>query len=216
MKNASHQSEQDLRKFFMGGRRFAYKHGEIILRGDDTPQGVYLIEEGFVKVYSITKHGNENIRIILKPGELFSVIWALKGSFKNVFFEALGPASLRRVSREEFLKFTSTQSGSRAVIDNLINLFSAYAARIDNLEFNYSTDRVAYLLLLLMKRLGEPTKQGIVLNAPINHKIIADSISLARETTSRVMSRLEQKGIISNSGRKIIILKPEELKRYFE
>ena len=39
--------------FFKGGQEFIYRKGEIILRDGDTPSGVYYIENGFVKAYSI-------------------------------------------------------------------------------------------------------------------------------------------------------------------
>ena len=48
-----------LRRFFTRYKAIVYKKGEIILRPEDEPQGVYYIKEGFVKLSTILEDGKE-------------------------------------------------------------------------------------------------------------------------------------------------------------
>lgn len=210
---------QKLYEFFSGGRKLNFKKNEVILRGDDTPQGVYFISKGFVKVYSITNKGTYDIRVILKEGDLFPVIWAFKNSFKSIFYESMNDSILYRVSQEEFHDFNNSSiEAAHAITQSLLELFSVYSYRIDNLEFDNAHDRVLYLLLLYAKRFGTETgeKNQVRIDLPINHQNIADSVNLARETVSRVMTILERKGFIAYQGRTILVCNIKEIMKLFD
>ena len=50
---------EELLEMFKTGSRVTYARGETIIRPEETPQGVFLIEEGFVKSFDITKYGDD-------------------------------------------------------------------------------------------------------------------------------------------------------------
>src|SRR3989344_5334849 len=53
---------------FLKGYKFQkYRKGEIIIRAEDEPQGVFYLEEGFVKKYIISRKGDELTLNIFKP-----------------------------------------------------------------------------------------------------------------------------------------------------
>ena len=49
------------------------------------------------------------------------------------------------------------------------------------------------------------TDEGIVIEVPLRHQDIASSINASRETTSRELSALERKGILTTKNSFIII-----------
>ena len=53
----------EIEEWFAGGTKVSFKKGEIILRPEDKPDDVYLILDGYVKAYSLTRMGDENIRV---------------------------------------------------------------------------------------------------------------------------------------------------------
>jgi len=69
-------------------------------------------------------------------------------------------------------------------------------------------------LLYTAQRFGRRTKQGILIDLPLKHQDIASSINSSRETTSRNLASLINKGLVKNEHSKITILKKEELKKY--
>lgn len=207
-----HPYHAKIQEFFKSGRRFVYKKGEIIIHAGDTPQGVYCIEQGFVKVYSLSKEGEENIHTIYKTGELFPLLWTFRGIARNVYYESLAGATLWRVSREDFLTFAKTSSKVfMSLLDHVAEQLYAYADRLENLEYNNAYERVVYCLLLLASRFGVKHGNTIIIDVPLNHQEIADLINLARETASRLIEKLEDKNLISQKKHRIVIEDLEKL-----
>lgn len=205
--------------FFTQSRQYNYKAGEVILRPEDTPSGVYYIEKGFVKVCSITRDGDEKLHVIYKTGEFFPLIWVFSNVTKNVFYEALGEVFLRRRSKEEFLEFLRggcTKGGCPALFElvvRIIGILDVHVSRIDNLELTKAYPRLVARLLLLAKRFGKKQKNNIVIDVPITHKDIADSINMTRETASREIEVLEKKGLIYYQAHLIVIKDIDKLEK---
>ncbi len=204
--------------FFTQSRQYSYKGGDVILRPEDTPSGVYYIEKGFVKVYSITRDGEEKLHIIYKAGEFFPLIWAFSNVTKDVFYEALGEVFLRRRAKEEFLEFLTSDCARGCcptlfeLVARLIDILGVHVDRVDNLELTKAYPRLVARLLFLAKRFGKKEGSGIVIDVPITHLDIANSINMTRETASREMEILERKKIIKYRGRLIVIKDTDKLK----
>jgi hypothetical protein len=71
---ASDKQARALVDIFHSGTKLTYKKGEFIIRPNETPSGVFYIEEGIVKAFDITKYGEENLLIIRKEQEVFPLI----------------------------------------------------------------------------------------------------------------------------------------------
>ncbi|XXG30362.1 MAG: helix-turn-helix domain-containing protein [Ferrovum myxofaciens] len=70
--------------------------------------------------------------------------------------------------------------------------------------------RIVNFLWLIKKE--TPTKQLVVENLP-THQDIANTINTSRETVTRLLILLTQKGIIQRDAHRLIILDPEALTR---
>lgn len=200
--------QQKLYNFFQTGRRLQYEKGEIVLRAGEEPRGVYLIEFGYMKVYSLAKDGTEHTHVMYEPGDIFPVMWIFKDAVRNVYYQATAPATLWIVSKSDFKKFIASQSDvAMLILEQVTDMFRLYAGRIDNLMYSNSYERTAYRLLSLMDRLGNETGDSWVINAPVTHQDIASSVNLTRETVSRCMQRLKNKGFIATDRDRHIIIK---------
>lgn len=200
--------QKKLYNFFQTGRRLQYDKGEIVLRAGDVPQGVYLIESGYMKVYSLAKDGTEHTHVLYEVGDIFPVMWIFKDAVRNVYYQATAPTSLWIVSKPEFKKFIASHSDvGMLLLEQVTDMFRLYAGRIDNLMYSNSYERTAYRLLSLMDRLGKEIDGVWVINAPVTHQDIASSVNLTRETVSRCMQRLKNRGFVDADVKHRIIIK---------
>jgi CRP-like cAMP-binding protein len=62
-------------------------------------------------------------------------------------------------------------------------------------------DRLYQLLLFLKQEFGQPIAEGTRLNIPLTHQDIANAIGTTRVTVTRMLGRLEEKGLISRNRR---------------
>lgn len=206
-----------LENFFQKGRKVNYAKDEIILGPHTKPRGIYFIEQGFVKIYSISKRGDENIHIIYKPGEIFPIVWALRNRRHNIFYSTVSDCQLRLVARGDFLKFIKA-SGPAAylLLIQLADQFSVHINRVESLGLRHVNERVAHRLLMLATRFGKKRGNKITIEAPLTHQTIADSINLTRESVSREIERLEKQNIIEYSEHKIVINNAKKLAEEFD
>lgn len=212
-----------LSEFFLKSKSYSYKSGEIILRQDDEPQGVYYIEKGYVKIYSITQDGNEKLHVIYKSGEIFPWIWVFRDNAKSVYYEALGTVVLRRAPKEEFLEFLKTKSSQKnscellfELADRIIEVLDIHVDRVANLELTKACPRLVARLLSLAKRFGRKEEKETILDVPLSHQDIANSINMTRETASRELGELERKGLVKYKDRLIIIPSIKKLEKELE
>ena len=207
--------EKILEDIFSQASPRSFSAGEIITTGEEAA-GVHLITKGFVKVYSISDEGNEYVHIIYKPGEMFPLIWALLGHRRRVFYEALTDTTVSVLARESFEENVKRNpESSYEVIKSLAEQFYVFADRIDNLQYKSAYERVVYRLLFLGGRFGRKTSGGLILEVPITHELIGQTVNLARESVSRQIEKLEKKKLIGYRGSQIIIKDAKALSREF-
>lgn len=204
-----------IRHLFTRGQPLLVPKGEIVLGNEPEPNGVYYISSGFIKIYSVSDTGQENLHIVYGPGELFPLIWAYLGiEPESLYHQALSDCTLWRLSRDWFQHFIKHNAPvSYAVSLQLAYQFSIYSDRVDNLEYKKASERVAYRLLFLAYRFGKKSNGRITIDAPITHEVFANSINLARESVSREMETLEHERIIEKPDRVIVI---RDIKRLAE
>lgn len=183
-----------------------FTKGELILRTDHSPPGVFCVKTGYIKVYSITEAGDENLHIFYGPDTIFPLIWLVTGRLRQVFYEAMGDVSLYRIDRQRFLSFIAHNPAvAGALLRRVVDMFNIYADRIDNLEYTRSRARIVYRLLRLAEEVGTPHGSGVLLLAPLTHHDIARSSNCSRETASRELEQLQKKGLITYQNQHILL-----------
>lgn len=211
-----------IRNFFLKQDTFEYAAGNTVIRLGDAISGVYYIQEGYVKVYSLTEAGEENIQFIHKPGEMFPIIWSFCDDDADVSYEALTPLILKRATKDDFLKFLhSDPEVMFLIVQHVAGHLRSLYVRMNNLAFTHSYPRIISCLLYYAKDYGKEEKGKIVFDFPINQKDIANSVNISRETASKEMSSLEKKGIIHCSNRSVLVINSlekleEELVLYYK
>ncbi|HVS58674.1 MAG TPA: Crp/Fnr family transcriptional regulator [Candidatus Saccharimonadales bacterium] len=200
-------------ELFRSAQRMAFSKGEIILRPDDGPPGIFYIEAGYVKIFSINDRGEEYVHIIYGPGEIFPLIWTMAQQQRSVFYKAITSCTLLHAFGKTFLQdIKQKPEQCFAVLEQVTKQFNIYTHRVDNLEYKYGRERLVYRLLFLASRFGEHQNGSVVL-PPITQQDIAGSINLSRESASREIERLERQGLVSYNGRSMILTDVEALSK---
>jgi CRP/FNR family cyclic AMP-dependent transcriptional regulator len=211
----THNLQRDkLKAFFYAHTRIQYKKGEVIIRPEDDPSGVYLIEWGFVKAYSITKYGEENLLLVRGSGSIFPLIWAFTGEHRSVSYEAMEETSLWRVGKAEYLEFLEKNPGILPIIlDMAIEAYRLHSERVMTLSYRTARERIVSFLLVTSSRFGIERDGVIEIMAPFRQTDIASSVNATRETTSRELNTLRKKGLLTNVNGHIGIVDAEGLKK---
>jgi len=194
-------------KLFKDGRRFDYDKGEIILRARDDPRGVYYLESGYVKVYALSRTAQEHTHLFYGPTDIFPVIWAFRGAVRNVFYQAVTPVRVWVVPKEDFLAYVGSDvAAAYYLLERVTELFHLHAGRIDNLLYSDAYEKVVCRVLSLISRFGVVKGKNVMINFPVTQEDLASSVGLTRETASRMISRLHQRGLISYDHNRHLVI----------
>jgi CRP-like cAMP-binding protein len=186
---------------FSDGLRLQFSREETIISGYDEPEGVYLIKQGFVKAYSVSQDGHGNLLLIHEVGEFIPLPWALDGAHTTgLFYEAMTDVTVLRVSKDRLRAAMGHDAWlAQEVFKQAINIITIYTQRIQTLEFRSARGRIIAELLSLAERFGRPQGTEVLIDAPITHQDIADSINMTRETASRALELLFEEGLMGQT-----------------
>lgn len=206
------ESDKKLEAFFKKYQPLRFKKRETILRAGDMPGGVYFLQKGYVRLYSISADGKELTLIIYKPGEYFPVVWAYTETPSIYYFETYADAVLRKAPRGDFLTFIGGGSDLLfEIIYPIIFRFQAALRRMEYLTFGNAHAKVASIFRLLGQNHGRVRAGETVIQIPLTHRDIAALVGITREATSIEVEKLEKKGIIGKSDHHFVVRDMEAL-----
>jgi len=208
------KSEESFKKLTQFFERFVllhFKKGEAILRPYDTPSGIFYLKSGFVRLYSISKKGEEFTLIIFKPGDIFPLRWAINDSSTGYYFDAAAPVSTWRVSKKEFIAFIEENPDVLLeVTSRVLTRLGGILQRMEYLVYGNADQKIASIILLCAERFGKEVDGKTRIEVPLTHKDLANFVGISRETASIELKKFERSGLIESKN-KMIIVKNREL-----
>lgn len=177
----------------------SYKKGEMLIRADDDPQGIFCLTKGYVRQYTISKTGFELTLHILKPISYFPMVWAINGTPNVYNFAALTPVEVGRAPRDQVVNFIKDKPTIIfALMSELLEDYAESLNRVEHLVFSDAYRRVISVLLYIAKHFGEKVgTNSIIVHHRFTQQDIATLVGVARETTNNEMVKLEKKGLIT-------------------
>lgn len=200
--------EKDVDAYFNDGRILKYSKGDTIINGINEPNGVYIIKKGFVKAHTITKEGQENLLLVHDTGEFIPLIWALDGSHtEGLYYEAMSDVTVLKTSKEKLRSAMSDNKWlSQEILKQSVHIITTYSQRIQALEFRTARERIVAELLNLAEMFGKKHGKKVLIDAPITHQDLANSINMNRETASRALGLLFEEELLGQDEHLFTIL----------
>jgi CRP-like cAMP-binding protein len=202
-------------KFFSYYKPLVYKKRETIIRADDEPMGVYFIEKGYVRNYSLSEDGKELTLNILKPGSYFPLTWVVADIPNNYYFVAMTEVVVRKAPKTDVVEklIKLNPDIGFALSKRILVGLSGLLVRMQYLIFSDANHKVSSTMLLLAKRFGENKNSRVLIKIALTHQDIADLAGLTRETTTLEIGKLEKNGVIKRDGRFWIVKSIDKLVR---
>ena len=182
-------------------RERTYPKNSVILFEDDPGDALYVVAQGQVKVVLIGEDGREVILSVLGPGEFFGEMALIDDEPRSAHVIAMEDSSLLVLRREDFQGILKQSPGiAVALLRELSRRLRRVDEKVGSLVLLDVNGRVAQLLLDLATEEG-----GERITRRLTHHTIAQMIGSSRETVSRTMRELVDKGLIEVSRKDIVI-----------
>lgn len=192
--------------FFGKYTKMKYKKGEVIIRAEDAPQGVFYLKRGYVRQYMVGANGAMLMLHIFKPHSFFPMTWAINDTPNTYSFEAMSHVEVWRAPREAVCEFLSKHPGVMYDFASRLLLgVTGILKRISYLIMDSAYTKTVLLLTYLSETLGEREGAGVLLTVPLTHREISAWIGTTRETASIQIERLKKSGFIAYRKRQLVI-----------
>ncbi|OLP18172.1 hypothetical protein BST81_11985 [Leptolyngbya sp. 'hensonii'] len=168
---------------------------QVILLENDWGTSVYFILDGWVKIRTYNLDGKEITLNILGKGELFGEMAPLDEVPRSTDVITVAQTVIGNMPAQDFVQLIHTEPLAGIRLAQLMARRLRQVNRRLRLRETDSTSRVADILLFLAEGQGRRTAEGVEIpNLP--HRELSSLSGLARETVTRVLNKLEKKGLI--------------------
>jgi CRP-like cAMP-binding protein len=194
-------SSADLQAFVDVCRERSYPRGSVIVFEDDPGDAMYLVGSGQVKVVLIAEDGREVILSVLGEGAVFGEMSVIDDEPRSAHVIAMEDSVLMVLRREDFQnRIRQSPDVAIALLRELSRRLRRADEKIANLVLLDVNGRVASLLLRMAEEEG-----GDRITRRLTHHTIAQMIGSSRETVSRTMRALVDRGVLDVSRRQIVL-----------
>ena len=191
-----------------------YKKGEIIFREGAFPSGIFYITAGKVKKYKVDKDGKEHIIYVANTGELLGYHAILAEGRYPDSAAALEESKIAFIPKEDFLQVLQrSESLPKRLLKLLSHEFGVLANSLSLFTQKTVRERLALQLIVLREKYKVNFEPGMPVEINMSRDDLANLVGTVRENVVRVLSEFKEKGIVSTSGRKIIVLDVNSLIR---
>lgn len=187
-----------LDNFFQQYKSKNYKRHEILIRASDEPAGLFCLKEGVVRQYTISSSGEELTINVFKPVSMFPMVWIVNDSIGTHYFEAMTDVTVWVAPKKDVLEFLKKESDILFdLVKRIYKGLDGYFMRMENLMLGSAQARLIAEFLIYARRFGEQQENKVQVNFKLTEKDLAAQSGVARETVSREIQKLKQKGLIS-------------------
>jgi CRP/FNR family transcriptional regulator, nitrogen oxide reductase regulator len=183
-----------------------YESGEAIYYAGEEANSLYVVAAGKVKLTRHNLSGQDVLLEMLAPGDFFGTLSLLADACYPDTAQAQTQLCVLRIDVRDFqsilLRYPTV---AVVVLQEMALRLHVAQETIRQLSTFPVERRIASILLALGKKLGEESEQGLLLQIPFSRQELADMAGATVETTSRVISKWEQGGLV-HSGREWIAI----------
>jgi len=208
-------SPEELDQLQRASRAQPYETGALVFGPTVSPQSVFLLKEGAIRIYRLSDKGAEATFGYVQPGEIFGELAAVTQQGRESYAEATTPSVVWRIPIDLFRKLLGSRSGvAEQVSRQLGNRLKRIERRVEGLMFHDARLRLAMILRELADHFGVRKNDGIQIDGDFTQAELATLVGCSRQTLNPCLRELESLGLVQVKRRRLQIPKPESLREF--
>lgn len=180
----------------------SFEDDEVLFWEGEPATGLYILEQGSVKLFKLSPQGRELIVRIFEEGTTFNEVPVFDGQPNPVNVAAMGECIVWRIPSQPLRElFHDHPEMLQAVVNNLCSNLRNLVKMVEELSFCQVTQRLARLIdeLPADKLDGEPAQR-------LTQDQMAARLGTVREVVGRSLRELERSGAIEVERGRIRVL----------
>lgn len=184
-----------------------YKKNELIFREREDVQRIYFVVDGFVVLFRLNCHCDRRILFICGNGELLNEIVLQDPAASNSAQAFVDDVIVLSFSRNQFLAMMQSDFAfAKAVFDSGAMKIRRLYHQIANTSNMFLLERqLASKLWKVARDFGTRTPDGIWISFEMPVTFLADMVGSKRESVSRAIRTLKEKGVLAVKKNRYLI-----------
>lgn len=184
----------------------SFPEGAVLFLEGQSPQGVYILCQGRVKLMTTSRDGKTIITRIVPPGETLGLQSVVTGKPYELTVQTLQPSQLAFINGAQFLRFIKEDVDVCLYVAQQLGreCQSAYEV-IRSIGLSHSVSEKLARLLLQWSGDGPFTDDSIGFKISLTHEEIAQLIGTTRETVTRTLGELKKRRVLEVTGSTLLI-----------
>lgn len=193
------------------------KSGQHLYRDKDEVNNVYFVISGMAAIYKNNNIGEKKIIFVYGKGSMLNEL-ILQGLMESSSCEILKSGTILAFPKRRFIQLMEQDFRlNKAVLDSMaLKIRRLYRQLKNTTNAMLGEKRLAAKLWKLARDYGRKTENGAILEMDITITYLADMMGSKRETVSRQLKKLTEKGLVSYKKNRFIIPDLERLNYYFK
>jgi len=203
---SSSLGEASLAEFDRMAHTTSFPDGAVLFLEGQSPQGIFILCQGRVKLMTTSRDGKTIITRIVPPGEALGLQSVVTGKPYELTVQTLQPSQLAFINGAEFLRFLKERGDVCLFVAQQLSreCQSAYDV-VRSIGLSHSVSEKLARLLLQWSSDGPMADGSLGFKISLTHEEIAQLIGTTRETVTRTLGELKRRHVLEISGSTLLI-----------
>lgn len=179
--------------------------GQLLASPLSPREVLFIVKKGRVRLYRTAVDGRSLTTAIVEPGEMFGEMTSVGQSMVDTWAECLEPAVLCVMSRSDVQRLLLSDPRIAARIAQLLG------QRLTDMERRLSDTVLRPVPARIAAALATMAGEHRPAVVRLTHEQLAELVGTTRETTTKVLGDLQDRGLLSLRRGKIVISDPRRL-----
>ena len=206
-------SQHDTERFLARSSAQECAPGETIFEPSADPKWVYLLETGLVRIFRLSRSGDEVTLGYIPPGEVFGEVEVFSDGPRESFAQVVRRARFWQISRAELQRLFDTYPRIAVhVAQQMGRRFKRLESRVENLVLSSLRSRIGHILLELAEDFGVSSAGGLSIELPLSQHEIAMLVGATRQSVNLELRALREANLLVYRNRRFTLRDPVTLR----
>ncbi|MEZ5715025.1 MAG: Crp/Fnr family transcriptional regulator [Paracoccaceae bacterium] len=169
-----------------------FDRGQTVFLQGETAKAIYIVMQGWVKLYRIAPSGAEAVVGVFTKGRSFGEAAAFRGGIYPVSAVAVTQCTLLRIEASDYLRqLRETPEAAISIISATFAHLHSLVEQVEALKARTGAQRVAEFLC----ELSECESGACEVVLPYDKVLIAGRLGMKPESLSRAFAKLKKEGV---------------------
>lgn len=190
-------SAADLEEINRLFREQGFEEEEIIYFEEDPAEQFYVLAAGKARLMRHTRTGKDVLLDLLRPGDYFGSLSPLLDETYTETAQAHTAVCTLTIGKDTFRSILGKRPGVvLRVLEITTERLAASQEMVRQLSAHPVRHRIAYILLKLANKFGQPKDKSVLIQTPLSRDELANMVGTTTESASRAISQLQKAGLI--------------------